>query len=568
MDAFSDPLVETVVVMSSAQIGKTECLNNVVGYFVDYAPSPILVVEPTIEVGKAWSKDRLSTMIRDTPSLKGRVRDVRSRDSNNNTLHKRFEGGHITIAGANSAASLRARPIRVVLCDDVDAFPVSAGSEGDPINLAVKRTTTFWNRKIGLFSTPTIDEESRIAAAYALSDQRKFFVPCVHCGERQVLIWNRDNRERLWWPKGEPLKARYICPYCDGQITDAYKAKMVRHGQWRAEAEFSGTAGFWINELCSPWVSFGQLATKFLESKDRPSDLQVFINTSLGETWKQVVMSKGEDEILKARVDLDPQTVPEGAVALTCGIDVQKIGFWFVVRAWDRNLTSWLIHYGFLSTWEDVENLLYHTEYQGVDGRRHYIWRVAIDTGGGAKEEGLSMTEETYWWIVRNVGRGVALWGTKGASNTIPGKFRPGEELMKTPSGKKLPHWFRIIRIDTDQMKDLYHYGIEQAAQHGPNAIYLHRDTGKDYALQVLAEEKRRDKNGAMEWKKVRKDNHLLDAEVLALSVAQPQWIGGGVNLIPGKETGPQATASVEAPAPREERRVAYNRPSWLERER
>ena len=143
MDAFSDPLVETVVVMSSAQIGKTECLNNVIGYFVDYAPSPILVVEPTIEVGKAWSKDRLSTMIRDTPSLKGRVRDVRSRDSNNNTLHKRFEGGHITIAGANSAASLRARPIRIVLCDDVDAFPVSAGSEGDPINLAVKRTTTF-----------------------------------------------------------------------------------------------------------------------------------------------------------------------------------------------------------------------------------------------------------------------------------------------------------------------------------------------------------------------------------------------------------------------------------------
>ena len=567
MDAFSDPLVETVVVMSSSQIGKTECLNNVIGYFVDYAPSPILIVEPTIEVGKAWSKDRLSTMIRDTPCLKGRVRDVRSRDSDNNTMHKRFEGGHITIAGANSAASLRARPIRVVLCDDVDAFPVSAGSEGDPINLAVKRTTTFWNRKVGLFSTPTIEEESRIAAAYALSDQRKFFVPCVHCGERQVLIWNRDNRERLWWPKGEPLKARYICPYCDGQITDAYKTKMVRHGQWRAEGEFRRTAGFWINELYSPWVSFGQLATKFLESKDRPSDLQVFINTSLGETWKQVVMSKGEDEILKARVDLDPQTVPEGAVALTCGIDVQKVGFWFVVRAWSRDLTSWLIHYGFLSTWEDVENLLYHTEYQGVDGKRHYIWRVAIDTGGGAKEEGLSMTEETYWWIVRNVGRGVALWGTKGASNPIPGKFRPGEELMKTPSGKKLPHWFRIILIDTDQMKDLYHYGIEQAAQHGPNAIYLHKDTGKDYALQILAEEKRRDKNGAVEWKQIRKANHLLDAETLALSVAQPQWIGGGVNLVPGKKvTSRETVPAQQILPPQEEKRTAYNRPSWLER--
>ena len=152
------------------------------------------------------------------------------------------------------------------------------------------------------------------------------------------------------------------------------------------------------------------------------------------------------------------------------------------------------------------------------------------------------MTEETYWWIVRNVGRGVALWGTKGSSHPIPGKFRPGEELLKTPTGKRLPHWFRIILVDTSQMKDLYHYGIEQAAIGGANAIYLHKETAKDYALQILAEEKRRDKDGVLEWKQVRKDNHLLDAEVLALSVAQPQWIGGGVNLVAGRKSIPDKT--------------------------
>jgi len=544
MDAFSDPSVETVVVMSSAQIGKTEILNNVIGYFVDYDPSPILVVEPTIEVGKAYSKDRLSSMIRDTPCLTGKVREARSRDSDNTTLHKKFKGGHITIAGANSAASLRARPIRVVLCDDVDAFPVSAGSEGDPVNLAEKRTTTFWNRKIGLFSTPTVDGESRIQAGYEQSDKRKYWVPCPHCGKFQLLIWNRDNRDRMRWPKGEPLKATYHCRHCDEGIGDADKAKMIRQGEWRAEGESLGIAGFWLNELYSPWVSFGRLASRFMEAKDSPGTLQVFINTSLGETWKQVVISKGEEEILKARVDLPPQVVPADVVALTCGIDHQKYGFWFVVRAWSRDMTSWLIHYGFLPTWADVEKLLYETEYPDENGGKHRIWRVAIDTGGGEKDEGLSMTEETYWWIVRNVGRGVALWGTKGSSHPIPGKFRPGEELLKTPTGKRLPHWFRIILVDTSQMKDLYHYGIEQAAIGGANAIYLHKETAKDYALQILAEEKRRDKDGVLEWKQIRKDNHLLDAEVLALSVAQPQWIGGGVNLVPGRKSLPDKTDS------------------------
>lgn len=123
MDAFNDSEIDTIAMMSSAQVGKTEILNNVIGYFIDQDPSPMLVVEPTLEVGKSWSKDRLTPMLRDTPCLTGSVRDVRTRDSGNTTLHKQFPGGHITIAGANSPASLRARPIRIVLADDIDAFP-------------------------------------------------------------------------------------------------------------------------------------------------------------------------------------------------------------------------------------------------------------------------------------------------------------------------------------------------------------------------------------------------------------------------------------------------------------
>ena len=190
MDAFNDPTVREVVVMSSAQIGKTEMVNNLVGFHVAQDPSPILVVQPTLDMAQTWSKDRLAPMLRDTPALQNLVKDPRSRDSGNTTLHKVFPGGHITACGANSPSSLASRPIRVVLCDEVDRYPVSAGTEGDPVSLAKKRAATFWNRKILLVSTPTNKGASRIEMSYEESDQRKYYVPCQHCGHKQIMAWS------------------------------------------------------------------------------------------------------------------------------------------------------------------------------------------------------------------------------------------------------------------------------------------------------------------------------------------------------------------------------------------
>jgi phage terminase large subunit GpA-like protein len=182
MDAVSDPAVETVVVMSSAQVGKTEIVNNIVGYHVHQDPAPILVLQPTVEMAQTWSKDRLAPMLRDTPALRGRVKAPRSKNSQNTLLHKVFPGGHITMTGSNAPASLASRPIRIVLCDEVDRYPPSAGTEGDPVSLARKRSTTFWNRKIILTSTPTAAGMSRIEAEFEQSDKRHFHVPCPHCG--------------------------------------------------------------------------------------------------------------------------------------------------------------------------------------------------------------------------------------------------------------------------------------------------------------------------------------------------------------------------------------------------
>lgn len=529
MDAFSDPVIERIVVMSSAQIGKTEIMNCAIGYYIDHDPAPMLIVEPTLDVGKSWSKDRLSTMIRDTPCLTHKVSDVKTRDSGNTTLHKAFHGGHITIAGANSAASLRARPIRIVLCDDIDAFPVSAGSEGNPVELAVKRTTTFWNRKIGLFSTPTDQDASKIEAEYLKSDQRKYYIPCPHCDEYQILEF-----KYIKFPKGEPEKAHYECRHCGKVISDADKSRMIHRGEWRKHApDVKRVAGFWINELYSPWVTFGEVATKFYKAKDDKMMLKVFINTSLGESWKQVVKKSDDSEIYKAKCDLAPQTIPPDAVAITCGIDQQMVGYWFVVRAWARDMTSWLIHYGYLPTKEDLDNLVFNTQYPYSDGSGFLpIWRVARDTGGTkGKESETSMTEEAYWWIVRNAGRGPMLFGTKGSSSHMSGRFKVGQPLLKTPSGKHLPEWFRVIEINTGAMKDYYFYGVEQAANRANNALYLHGETEENYVRQVTAEEKR-SVDGEEKWVMIRKDNHLLDAEILCISLAMPQWVGGGVNLM------------------------------------
>ncbi|MGB2073572.1 MAG: phage terminase large subunit family protein, partial [Candidatus Puniceispirillaceae bacterium] len=79
MDAISNPAIRDVVVMAGAQVGKTEMLLNCIGFHIAHDPSPILVVQPTLEMAQSFSKDRLAPMLRDTPALRGKVKDPRSR---------------------------------------------------------------------------------------------------------------------------------------------------------------------------------------------------------------------------------------------------------------------------------------------------------------------------------------------------------------------------------------------------------------------------------------------------------------------------------------------------------
>jgi phage terminase large subunit GpA-like protein len=299
-------------------------------------------------------------------------------------------------------------------------------------------------------------------------------------------------------------------------------------------AEHPGKIGFHVPSWLSRFVSLAKVMASFRRGLADRDALKDFLNKHAAEPWRVLVRESSADELLQGRGVLPRQVVPQEAVGITCGIDVQKYGFWFVVRAWANDFSSWLIDYGHLATWEDVETLLFDTRWPvDASGRTAGIWRAAVDTGGGEQDGSVSMTEETYFWLRRNgSGRGCRVWGTKGASRLLAGKLSVGKPLDKAPSGKPIQGGLQIVSLNTDALKDTVTYRLEQARSGGAMPAWLHQDTGDDYARQILAEAKQVDDKGVECWVQLRKDNHLLDCEVMCHALADPEWPGGGVNLL------------------------------------
>lgn len=374
------------MIKASAQVGKTLALLAIIGYHIDQDPAPMLMVQPTVEMAEAFSKDRLSPMIRDTPALRGKVKDPRSRDSGNTLQQKKFPGGHITLAGANAPAGLASRPIRVVLLDEVDRFPLSAGSEGDPVNLAKKRSTTFWNRKIVMVSTPTLAGVSRIEAAFEDSDQRRYFVPCPHCDHYHVLEW-----ANVGYPEGKPEEAWIACPECGGVITDADKPRMLRLGEWRATAPFAGVAGFHLNELYSPWRTFGDVATDYERAKEKPEQLKTWINTSLGETYAEKGEAPDYQRLIDKRESYPIGSAPADVRFLTAGVDVQKDRLELEIVGWCREKRSYSVEYRVImgdtentgqdGPWAELRELVVNGQWEHESGALLPLRYTAIDSG-------------------------------------------------------------------------------------------------------------------------------------------------------------------------------------------
>lgn len=336
-----------VCFVKSTQVGGTEVGLNWIGYVMDHAPGPMLAVLPTVEVGQRWSKQRLASMIAASPVLSRLIAPSASRDGGNTNSMKEFAGdGMLIIGGANSAASLSSMPIKYLLLDEVDRFPIEVEDEGDPVDLAEARTTTFPRRKIFKISSPTIESLSRINKDWKRSDQRRFHVPCPHCGTHQALQW-----ENLQWPDGDPAKAAYRCNECSTLIEEHHKTAMLEAGQWIAAHPGSDMPGFHINALYTPiglGKTWAEHAKRFLEVKSDPVRLKVFTNTVLGECFEDADEKLDWEEIKSRAEPYKLREVPAGCLILTAGVDVQKDRFEVIVRGFGENAQRWTIDWHYI----------------------------------------------------------------------------------------------------------------------------------------------------------------------------------------------------------------------------
>ena len=499
MDTFNDPNIERIVVMTSSQVGKTEIILNAIGYYIDQDASPILVVQPTLQMGQAFSKDRLSAMIRDSEKLRGSVKDARSRDANNTTMHKKFAGGHLTIVGSNSASGLASRPIRILLMDEVDRYELSAGSEGSPIALAVARTKTFWNRKIFMCSTPTIKGLSAIESAFEESDKRYYYVPCPECEHKQVLKW-----KNVVWEEDKPETAAYACQECGSVIEESRKQWMLKHGEWRATNESNNTAGFHISELYSVWSTWSQMAINFLEAKKNPETLKTFINTALGESWEEQGESVEYDTLLQRRLSYDKTNVPEDVLVITAGIDCQKDRLECQTVGFGKNYEAWVIDYKIFwgdpnafQVWQDLD-LYLKKRFKTETNRIIPISCACIDSGG-------HHTNMVYQFTKPRQAR--RIFAIKGLSQA-------GKPIANRPTfvGKNKAV---LYGVGTDTAKE----AIFARLSTDPESTTLHfpNDVDEEYFKQLTAE-KRVTKwirgKKSLVWKQIRPNNESLDTLV------------------------------------------------------
>jgi len=536
MDALSPSHpAQRIVFMKGVQVGATEAGVNLIGFVIDQAPGPMLAVQPTVDLAKRASRQRIDPLIEECPTLRAKVRPNRSRDSGNTVLSKDFIGGILVMTGANSAVGLRSIPARYLFLDEVDAYPASADEEGDPVALAEARSLTFAHRrKIFLVSTPTIKGVSRIEREYEASDQRRFFLPCPHCGAMQWLKF-----ERLRWEKGRPETVHYVCEVCDEGIAEHHKTAMLEAGVWRPTATSSDplAIGFHLSALYSPvgWLSWERVARSWEAAQGSDEAIKAFKNTMLGETWVESGEAPDWQRIYDRRESWPNGTVPMGALFLTAGADVQKDRIEVDVWAWGRGLESWLVDHIVIEggpenakAWAELDGLLGRT-WKHAGGATMTLARLAIDTGYEAPA--------VYAWARRAGFAQVApVKGTEGFNRASPvsgptyvdateggKKVRRGARLWKVAGSTFKTETYRFLRLDrpTDE---------ERAAGAGfpAGTVHLPGWADAEWCKQFVAEQlvtvKTRRGFAKLEWQKMRERNEALDCRVYARAAV---WILG-----------------------------------------
>ncbi|MBA2706661.1 MAG: phage terminase large subunit family protein [Gemmatimonadaceae bacterium] len=536
LEAISDPAVSQVTLMKSARVGYTLCMSAAIGYFIEHEPTSIMVVQPTVEDAKSFSKETIAPMLRDVPVLARLTvsdMDENSSGSSETLTHKVFPGGILSLVGANSGTGFRRVSRRVIMFDEVDAYPSSAGRDGDPIKLGMKRSEYFWNRKIIAGSTPLVAGSSRIEEMFEAGDQRRYFVPCPHCAHMDFLRFSlRDDNSDLdgghvmRWDSGKPETAHFECRSCGCDIEETSKYSMLEAGEWRAAAEFGGHASFhiWAAYSLSPNATWRQIASEFLEAKAGGLEkLKTFVNTTLGQTWKERGEAPDWERLYQRREPYKIGSVPVGVVAITAGVDVQKDRFVYEVVGWSPSKESWSIDAGEIygdtaldSTWDRLDELLART-YQGEGASELPIQMLAIDSGYA--------TQTVYGWARKHpLSRVIACKGQSGARLLIGS----ASSVDIGARGNKIARGYRMFSIGVDIAKgELYGWLRLTKGDGDPPPGYCHfPEYGEEYFKQLTAEHlvttvNSKTRRATLSWSVLpNRENHFLDARILARAAA------------------------------------------------
>ncbi|MBI5923857.1 MAG: phage terminase large subunit family protein [Betaproteobacteria bacterium] len=524
--------VERVVFMKAAQLGATEMGNNWIGYVIHHAPGPMMAVWPTVEMAKNNSKQRIDSLIEESPVLAELIMPPRSRDSGNTILAKEFRGGVLRMVGANSAVGLRSMPVRYLFLDEVDGYPPDVDGEGSAVALAEARTRTFARRKIFIVSTPTLAGVSTIEREFEASDQRRYYVPCPHCGHRQWLRF-----EQLRWERDEnghrPETAAYVCESCEVPIPEHHKTWMLEHGEWRAMVDgVTKTAGFHLSSLYSPigWRSWREIAAAWESAINKDSGsaaaIKTFKNTELGETWVEEGEAPDWQRLLERREDYPIGNIPEGGLLLTGGADVQKDRIEVSIWAFGRGKASWLIEHRVLmgdtarsEVWKAIGQVLAES-WTHATGAAIPLARFALDTGFATQEAYafVRAVRDSRVMAVKGIARGAALVGTPTAVDATTGgkRLRRGIKVFSVAGGIAKLEFYNNLRksIDTD---------ADGVVRYPAGYVHLPK-VDAEFIQQLCAEQliTRRDRNGFAhrEWQKMRERNEALDCYVYARAAA------------------------------------------------
>lgn len=510
MDRFTDPLIEKIILCFGAQIGKTETELNMIGYALDQTASPVMMVYPTDAIAKFASDKRVQPMIKSVKAINDKF------DENSKLLELDFNNGnYMVLVGANSPSSLSSRSIKYLFFDEIDKYPAFAGKEADPIKLATERTKTFVDKKIVMVSTPTVESGNIWQAFMSANERLQYYVPCPHCGVSQVLKF-----KQIKWPDEHNNNvdmirdtAYYECEHCGEHIYDRHKMEMLRRGEWRAVNESQSkvrSVSYHLSSIYSPWVTFGDVAYEFKNSKGTPATLMNFINSWLAEPWKSS-KTKSTQNMEFTQSNYPCGVVPDKAILLIASVDVQLDHFWWEVRAYAPGVKSYLIDYGQASTWEDLEEIIINREYPSEYGEARQVMKAGIDSG--------FRTDEVYQFCSRFPEVCIPL---KGSSNhtTMSAPY------TMTSLEKGVVGGLKLYVLNTDYWKDfIFARMIRPADEVG--TIHLYKECPQEYSDHLRSEEKqeiRNVKTGAVtvQWKPLTSHpvNHLLDTCTYNAAVA------------------------------------------------